>query len=93
MVTDTEGKPMNVAGVAGQQLKSYIERIEHIAEEIKALQEDTKEIFAEAKGNGFDTKVMRQVIRLRKMDRDELSEQEALLDLYMQAIGMRMPEE
>ncbi len=93
MDTDQQGKPMNVGGVAGQQLKSYIERIEHLAEEIKALQEDTKEIYAEAKGNGFDTKVMRQVIRLRKMDSDELSEQESLLDLYMQAIGMRAPEE
>lgn len=79
--------------VAGTQLRSYIERIERLAEEIKALQDDQKEVYAEAKGNGYDTKVMRQIIRLRKMDDAELDEQEALLALYMQAIGMRAPQE
>ena len=90
--TDGDSKTMNVGGVAGSQLRAYIERAEHIQEEIKALQEDQKEIFAEAKGNGFDVKIIKQILRIRKMDRDELDEQEALLDLYMQAIGMRFPE-
>ncbi len=78
----------DVAGVTGDQLKSFIERIERLEEEKKALSEDIKEVFAEAKGNGFDTKIMRQIIRLRKMDASDRAEQEELLDLYKNAIGM-----
>ena len=78
----------DVAGVTGDQLKSYIERIERLEEEKKALAEDVKEVYAEAKGNGFDTKIMRQLIRLRKMDASDRAEQEELLDLYKNAIGM-----
>lgn len=81
---------MTVAA-ADAQLKAYIERIERIAEEIKALQEDVNGVYAEAKGNGYDVKIIRQIVRLRKMDSAELSEQEALLALYMEAIGMRHP--
>jgi uncharacterized protein (UPF0335 family) len=78
----------DVAGIAGDRLKSFIERIERLEEEKRALAEDIKEVYAEAKGTGFDTKVMRQLIKLRKMDKDDLDEQETLLDVYKRAIGM-----
>jgi uncharacterized protein (UPF0335 family) len=78
----------DVGGVAGERLKSFIERIERLEEEKRALGEDIKEVFAEAKGNGFDTKIMRQIIKIRRMDKDDLDEQEALLDVYMRALGM-----
>ncbi len=78
----------DVAGVAGDRLKSFIERIERLEEEKKALAEDIKEVFAEAKGTGFDVKIMRQIIRIRKMDKDDLDEQETLLDVYKRALGM-----
>jgi uncharacterized protein (UPF0335 family) len=82
----------DVGGIAGDRLKSFIERIERLEEEKKALANDIKEVFAEAKGNGFDTKIMRQVIRLRRMDKDDLDEQEALIDVYKRALGMLPPE-
>lgn len=75
-------------GIAGDRLRSFIERIEKLEEEKAALTADIREIYAEAKGGGFDTKVMRQIVRLRKMDTAERQEQEALLDLYKQAIGL-----
>jgi uncharacterized protein (UPF0335 family) len=78
-------------GIAGEQLKSLIERIERLEDEKRALGEDIKEVYAEAKGSGFDTKIMRQLIKIRKMDKDDHDEQETLLDLYMRAIGM-LPE-
>jgi uncharacterized protein (UPF0335 family) len=77
-----------VAGIAGDQLRSYIERIERLEEEKAALAADIREVFAEAKGNGFDVKIMRQIIRLRKLDREDRQEQEELLQLYQHAIGM-----
>ncbi len=75
-------------GVAAGQLKSFIERIERLEEEKKGIADDIRDVYAEAKGQGFDTKVMRQVIRLRKKDTAERQEEEALLDLYMHALGM-----
>ena len=78
----------DVAGIAGDRLKSFIERIERLEEEKRALAEDIKEVYAEAKGTGFDTKIMRQIIKIRKMDKDDLNEQETLLDVYMRALGM-----
>lgn len=78
----------DVGGVAGDRLKSFIDRIEKLEEEKHAIGEDIKEVFAEAKGTGFDTKIMRQLIKIRKMDKDDLDEQETLLDVYMRAIGM-----
>lgn len=75
-------------GVARDQLRAFVERIERLEEEKKAIADDIKEIYAEAKGNGFDTKVLRQVVRIRKQDRNERMEQEAILDLYMHALGM-----
>jgi uncharacterized protein (UPF0335 family) len=78
----------DIGGIAGDRLKSFIERIERLEEERRALSADIKEVFAEAKGTGFDTKIMRQVIRLRRMDKDDLDEQETLLDVYRRALGM-----
>ena len=74
--------------VAQDQIRAFIERIERMEEEKQAIADDIKEIYAEAKGNGFDTKVLRQVIRIRKQDASERMEQEALLELYMAALGM-----
>jgi uncharacterized protein (UPF0335 family) len=75
-------------GIAAAQLKSIVERIERLEEEKKALSDDVKDVYAEAKANGFDTKTLRAVIRLRKKDRAEREEQEALLGLYLNALGM-----
>jgi uncharacterized protein (UPF0335 family) len=83
------GSMAGAAGtVASKQLKSFIERIERLEEEKKGIADDIRDVFAEAKGQGFDTKVMRQVIRLRKKDVAERQEEEALLDLYLHALGM-----
>jgi uncharacterized protein (UPF0335 family) len=73
---------------ASKQLKSFVERIERLEEEKKGISDDIRDVFAEAKGQGFDTKIMRQVIRLRKKDTAERQEEEALLDLYLHALGM-----
>ncbi len=75
-------------GVAAEQLQQIVMRIENLEEEKANGANDIKEVYAEAKGNGFDTKILRQIIRLRKQDKAERQEQEALLDLYMQALGM-----
>jgi uncharacterized protein (UPF0335 family) len=77
--------------VAGDQLRAIVERIERIDEEIKELNEGKKEIYQEAKGNGFDVKVLREVIRVRKQSREERDEQESLLDLYLHAIEGASP--
>jgi uncharacterized protein (UPF0335 family) len=74
--------------VAGDQLKAFIERIERLEEERSAIAGDIGEVYAEAKGNGFDKKIIKLIVRRRKMDHAELMEQEALLELYMSAIGM-----
>ena len=75
----------DVGGIAGDRLKSFIERIERLEEEKKTLQADIKEVYAEAKGTGYDVKVLRKVVALRKRDLDERKEEEAILDLYLQA--------
>ena len=72
--------------IAGDQLRTIVERIEHVEEEIKELTEAKKEIYQEAKGNGFDVKILREVIRIRKQDAKERDEKETLLDIYLQAI-------
>ncbi|HHY50220.1 MAG TPA: DUF2312 domain-containing protein [Alphaproteobacteria bacterium] len=81
---------MATEGVAQDQLRAFVERIERLEEEKKAIADDIKEVYAEAKGNGFDTKVLRQVIRIRKQDRSERLEQEAILELYLSALGMSL---
>jgi uncharacterized protein (UPF0335 family) len=73
-------------GIAGDQLRAIVERIERVEDEIKELTEAKKEIYLEARSNGFDVKVLREVVRLRKQDQKERDEQESLLDAYMQAI-------
>jgi uncharacterized protein (UPF0335 family) len=73
---------------AKDQLKSLVERVERLEEEKAALGNDLKEVYAEAKGQGFDTKIMRQVVRIRKMEAQEREERDALLDLYLSALGM-----
>lgn len=73
--------------VAGDQLKSIVERIERLEEEKKTISDDIGEVYAEAKGNGYDVKVLRKVIAMRKRDLDERKEEEAILDLYLQAVG------
>lgn len=77
--------------VAADQLKAFIERIERLEEEKTAIGGDIKEVYAEAKGNGFDTKVLRKIVSIRKQDQNERMETEALLELYMSALGMAAP--
>ena len=78
-----------LSGTAQGQLKSIIERIERLEEDKSNVAADLKEVYAEAKGNGFDTKILRKVVRYRKQDRAKVQEEEALLDLYLSAIGER----
>jgi uncharacterized protein (UPF0335 family) len=81
-------KNAEVGGIAADRLRSIIERIERLEEEKKALSSDIKDIFAEAKSAGFDVKVLRQVLRIRKQEPAEVEETETLLDLYRRALGM-----
>ncbi len=74
--------------VAAGQLRSIIERIERLEEEKKTIADDIKDVYAEAKGTGFDTKAIRTIIRLRKQDQNERQEEESILDLYKAALGM-----
>ncbi|MBU6444263.1 MAG: DUF2312 domain-containing protein [Alphaproteobacteria bacterium] len=80
---------MTKSGFAKDHLRSFIERIERLEEEKAALAADIREVYSEAKGNGFDTKIMRQVVRIRKLDTADRQEQEAILDLYLSALGMK----
>ena len=86
---DNMGKEdTRVGGIAADRLRSLIERIERLEEERKALGNDIKDIYAEAKSAGFDVKVLRQIIRIRKQEPAEVEEQETLLDVYRRALGM-----
>ena len=78
----------DVGGIAGSQLRSYIERIERLEEERAALSADIREVYSEAKGNGFEPKTMRQIVRLRRLDSADRQEQETLLEVYKSALGM-----
>ena len=77
-----------VGGVSKEQLKSIIERIERLEEEKAALAEDIKEVYAEARGNGYDVKTLKSIVKIRKIDFDDRQAQEEMLDLYMNALGM-----
>lgn len=79
---------VDVGGIAAERLKQLIERIERLSEEKDALAADIRDVFAEAKAAGFDPKIMRQVIKLRRMEKDDRDEQAHLLELYMRALGM-----
>jgi len=85
---NTQEETKDVGGVAGSRLKSFIERIERLEEEKAALMEDIKEVYAEAKGVGFDVKTMRKIVTLRKMDGEKRREAEELLELYKAAVGL-----
>lgn len=80
---------MAKSGFAKEQLRSFVERVERLEEERSALTADIREVYSEAKGLGFDAKTMRQVVRMRKLDKADFQEQEAMLDLYLSALGMR----
>ena len=80
---------MAKSGFAKEQLRSFVERVERLEEERSALTADIREVYSEAKGLGFDAKIMRQVVRMRKLDKADFQEQEAMLDLYLSALGMR----
>ena len=80
----------DVGGVAAEQLQSLIMRIERLEEDKANVAADIREVFSEAKGQGFDVKIMRQVIRLRKMEENDYKEQEEILDLYKRALGMQV---
>lgn len=75
-------------GIARDQLRAFIERIERMEDEKKAISADIKEIYGEAKGNGFDVKVLREIVKMRKQDANERAEHEAILELYLAALGM-----
>jgi len=83
-----QSNPSQVGGIAAEALRQLIERIERLEEEKKALQGDIKDIYSQAKAQGFDPKIIRQIVRLRKIEQQEREEIEQLLDLYKAAIGM-----
>lgn len=83
-----DGSSNEVGGLAADRLRSLVERIERLEEEKAALAADVREVYSEAKSAGFDVKTLRQVIRLRKLDRADRQEQEALLDLYKRALDL-----
>ncbi len=88
MESTQENETQDVGGIAGQRLNSFIERIERLEDEKSALMEDIKEVYAELKGGGFDVKVVRKIISLRKMDAEKRNELQELIELYKSAIGM-----
>src|SRR5215510_10252365 len=81
-------KSMSATRVAKDHLKAFVERIERLEEEKKTIADDIKDVYAEAKANGYDTKALRTVVRLRKQDVEERKEQEAILETYLHALGM-----
>lgn len=85
---DKQSSGTDVGGIAGDRLRSFVERIERLEEEKAALAADIREVYSEAKGTGFDVKILRAVINLRKMDVTERNEQEDLLDIYKRALDM-----
>jgi len=78
----------NIGGISAQRLRSFVERVERLEEEKAALAGDIREVYAEAKGAGFDVKILRQVVRLRKLDKADRQQQEALLETYLRALDM-----
>ena len=83
-----EQNSSQIGGIAADALRQFIERIERLEEEKKALQGDIKDVYSQAKGQGFDTKIIRQIVRLRKMEDQEREETDQLIELYKVAIGM-----
>ncbi len=85
MMTDSADAP---AGFAKEQLQAFVERIERLEEEKKGISDDIKDVFAEAKGNGFDVQALRYILKLRKEDEDARKELDAIVELYASALGM-----
>lgn len=79
-----------IAGITGDQLLSVIQRIERLEQDKTQVSEDIKSVYSEAKNNGFDPKIMKEVVKMRKLEQSERDEKETLLDLYMKAIGMKV---
>ncbi|MFN3891557.1 MAG: DUF2312 domain-containing protein [Beijerinckiaceae bacterium] len=79
---------MDSAAVNASHLRAFIERIEKLEEEKRAIADDIKDVYAEAKGNGFDAKIIRKIVSMRRMDREKRREEEEILDLYLTALGM-----
>ncbi len=88
VLDDATENDAKVGGIAADRLRSIIERVERLEEERRALASDIKDIFSEAKSAGFDVKVIRQIIRIRKQEPADVEEQESLLDIYRRALGM-----
>ena len=88
MATAAAAKEEPATRFAKDQLKAIIERIERLEEEKKTISDDIRDVYAEAKGNGYDVKALRTIVRMRKQDKDERMEQETILETYMQALGM-----
>ncbi len=87
-MTESIGANGAIGGNAKAQLLAFIERIEHLEEEKKSLSDDIKDVFAEAKGQGFDVKALKAIVKRRKADADKLAEHEAIVETYMNALGM-----
>lgn len=87
-IMEDADKTNDVGGVAGKRLKSFLDRVERLEEEKKGIADDIKDIYAEAKGVGFDVKIMRKVLKLRKMETEKRREEQELVDLYSVAIGL-----
>ena len=84
---------MSDVTIPGGKVRVFVERIENLDTEIQELNEQKKEVFAEAKGDGFDVKILKEIVKLRKQDEEERDERESLLDLYMRAMEQAVPEE
>ena len=88
MATAAASKEETAHSFAKDQLKAFVERVERLEEEKKTISDDIRDVYAEAKGNGFDVKALRTIVRLRKQDENERAEQETILETYMHALGM-----
>ena len=84
---------MSDVTIPGGKIRAFVERIENLDSEIQELNEQKKEVFAEAKGDGFDVKILKEIVKLRKQDEEERDERESMLDLYMRAMEQAVPEE
>jgi uncharacterized protein (UPF0335 family) len=82
----SQNTPAHDTGIAGSRVRSFVERVEQLEQEIAEINEQKKEVFAEAKGEGFDVKILKEIIKLRKLDKEERDEHETLLDVYMRAM-------
>jgi uncharacterized protein (UPF0335 family) len=89
IVQTSPGKAMKTDAVNAGHLRAFLERVERLEEEKRALSDDIKDVYAEAKGNGFDVRIMRKIVSIRRQDNDKRREEEEILDLYLSALGMR----